>query len=135
MRKVKAIIEQASDGNYSVYMDAEGMEYLVTGTGKTEEEAIKCFKDGYEDTKRYYAEEGKTFEEVEFVFVHSSMTAAYNRWSRRAPLIATHYRSFEGGASYILEQVEDILNRRYSDDGDPDQRWIDLKNLVEMFKI
>ena len=135
MRKVKAIIEQASDGNYSVYMDADDMDYLVTGTGKTEEEAIKCFKDGYEDTKRYYAEEGKTFEEVEFVFVHSSMTAAYNRWSRQAPLIATHYPSFEGGVSYILEQVEDILNRRYSDDGDPDQRWIDLKNLVEMFKV
>ena len=135
MRKVKAIIEQASDGNYSIYMDAEDMDYLVTGTGKTEEEAIKCFKDGYEDTKRYYAEEGKTFEEVEFVFVHSSMTAAYNRWSMRAPLIATHYPSFEGGVSYILEQVEDILYRRYSDDGDPDQRWIDLKNLVEMFKV
>lgn len=135
MRKVKAIIEQTSDGNYSVFMDAEDMDYLVTGTGKTEEEAIQCFKDGYEDTKRYYAEEGKAFEEVEFVFVHSSMTAAYNRWSRRAPLMATHYPSFEGGVSYILEQVEDILYRRYSDDGDPDQRWIDLKNLVELFKV
>ena len=66
MRKVKAIIERAGDGNYSVYMDADDMSYLVTGTGKTVEEAIQCFKNGYEDMKKYYAEEGKKFEEAEF---------------------------------------------------------------------
>lgn len=67
MKQVKAIIERASDGSYSVYMDAD-MDYLVTGTGKTAEEAIRCFKDGYEDTKRFYAEEGLAFEEVEFAY-------------------------------------------------------------------
>ena len=41
MRRVKAIIERAGDGNYSVYMDADDMSYLVTGTGKTAEEAVK----------------------------------------------------------------------------------------------
>ncbi len=41
MRKVNAIIEQASDGDFSIYMDADGMPYLVTGTGKTVEEALK----------------------------------------------------------------------------------------------
>ena len=66
MRKVKAIIERAGDGNYSVYMDADDMSYLVTGTGKTVEEAIQCFKNGYEDMKKYYTEEGKKFEEAEF---------------------------------------------------------------------
>lgn len=66
MRKVRAIIERAADGNYSVYMDADEMSYLVTGTGKTAAEAVNCFKAGYEDMKRYYAEEGKEFEEVEF---------------------------------------------------------------------
>ena len=66
MRKVRAIIERAADGNYSVYMDADDMSYLVTGTGKTAVEAVNCFKAGYEDMKRYYAEEGKEFEEVEF---------------------------------------------------------------------
>lgn len=70
MRKVKAIIERAGDGNYSVYMDADDMSYLVTGTGKTAEEAIKCFNDGYADMKRYYQEEGKVFEEAEFEFVY-----------------------------------------------------------------
>lgn len=67
-RKVKAIIERASDGSFSVYMDADDMDYLVTGTGDTAEEAIKVFVAGYEDTKRYYAEEGKDFEEAEFEY-------------------------------------------------------------------
>jgi len=66
MRRVQAIIERANDGNYSVYMDADDMSYLVTGTGKTVEEAVECFKNGYEDMKQYYAEEGKEFEEAEF---------------------------------------------------------------------
>ena len=68
MRKVKAIIERASDGNYSIYMDADDMSYLVTGTGKTVEEALKVFQDGYEDMKQYYAETGKKFAEVEFEY-------------------------------------------------------------------
>lgn len=71
VRQVNAIIEQADDGNYSVYMDADDMSYLITGTGKTAEEAINTFKENYEDMKRYYAEEGKYFEEAEFNFVIS----------------------------------------------------------------
>jgi predicted RNase H-like HicB family nuclease len=66
MKTLKAIIERAGDGNYSVYMDAEDISYLITGTGKTAEEAINSFKENYEDMKRYYAEEGKKFEEVDF---------------------------------------------------------------------
>jgi len=68
MRKVKAIIERAGDGTYSVYMDADDMSYLITGTGKNAEEAINSFKTNYDDMKRYYAEEGKEFEEVEFTY-------------------------------------------------------------------
>jgi Helix-turn-helix. len=67
MKQVQAIIERAADGTYSVYMDAD-MDYLITGTGKTAEEAIQCFKDGYEETKRFYAEEGLAFEQVEFAY-------------------------------------------------------------------
>ena len=66
MQKVKAIIERAGDGNYSVYMDADNISYLITGTGTTAAEAIASFKDNYEDMKRYYAEEGKEFEELDF---------------------------------------------------------------------
>jgi len=68
MKKVKAIIERAGDGNYSVYMDADDLSYLITGTGATVEKAIKSFKENYEDMKRYYAEEGKAFEDVEFEY-------------------------------------------------------------------
>ena len=71
LRQINAIIEQADDGNYSVYMDADDMSYLVTGTGKSVKEAINTFKENYEDMKRYYAEEGKEFEEVEFNYVIS----------------------------------------------------------------
>lgn len=44
------------------------MSYLITGTGETAEDAIKSFQINYDDMKRYYAEEGKDFEEVEFVY-------------------------------------------------------------------
>ena len=63
-RKITAVIERAKDGTYSIYMDADDMDYLVTGTGKTVNEAMAAFNGGYEDMRRYYAEEGKNFEEV-----------------------------------------------------------------------
>ena len=49
-------------------MDADDMDYLVTGTGKTVNEAMAAFNGGYEDMRRYYAEEGKNFEDVDFIF-------------------------------------------------------------------
>lgn len=72
MKKVKAIIERASDGTYSIYMDAPDMDYLVTGTGKTASEAMQCFTDGYEDIKKVYDEMGKGFEEVEFEYEYDT---------------------------------------------------------------
>ena len=68
MRTVNAIIERAGDGSYSVYMDADDMSYLITGTGNSVEEAIKSFQINYDDMKRYYADEGKDFEEANFVY-------------------------------------------------------------------
>ncbi len=68
MKKIKAIIERANDGNYSVYMDADDVSYLVTGTGATVEEAVKCFEDGYSDMKAFYTKKGMKFEELEFVY-------------------------------------------------------------------
>lgn len=68
MKTVNAIIERSNDGTYSIYMDAPKMNYLVTGTGSTAEEAINTFMGGYEDMKRLYAKKGKEFEEVEFSF-------------------------------------------------------------------
>lgn len=41
---------------------------------------------------------------------------------------------YEVAKDRIGEKVEDLVYRRYSDDGDPDQRWIDLKNLAKSLK-
>lgn len=81
-RKVNAIVERASDGTYSIYMDADDMGYLVTGTGKTVEEAKACFIGGYEDMKDLYKNEGTPFEEVEFKFVYD--TASFLEYYTKA---------------------------------------------------
>ena len=80
-RKIDAIIERADDGTYSIYSDAEDLDYLITGTGKTVSEAKKIFEGGYEDTRRYYAEEGKPFTEVEMVYKYdmASFLAYYSK--------------------------------------------------------
>ena len=81
MRKVNAIIERAGDGTYSIYSDAEDLDYLVTGTGKTVDEAKRIFEGGYEDMRRYYAKEGKPFTEVEMVYKYdmASFLAYYSK--------------------------------------------------------
>lgn len=68
MRKIKAIVERASDSTYSVYMDADDMGYLVTGTGATAAGAIQDFKNAYEEMKEFYNEKGMKFDEVDFEF-------------------------------------------------------------------
>ena len=81
MRKVNAIIERAGDGTYSIYSDAEDLDYLVTGTGKTVDEAKRIFEGGYEDMRRYYAKEGKPFTEVDMVYKYdmASFLAYYSK--------------------------------------------------------
>lgn len=69
MRKVNAHIEIATDGNYSVYIDDENLQYGVIGEGHTEEEAIADFKKTYESMKNSFHQQGQDFEEVEFVFI------------------------------------------------------------------
>ena len=80
-RKVKAVIERASDGTYSIYHDADGLGYLVTGTGSTVEEAMKCFEEGYKDIKRLCAKTGMPFTEVDMVYTYdiASFLAYYSK--------------------------------------------------------
>ena len=70
MKKVRAIIEKSADGMFSIFMDAEEMPYLVTGTGSTVAEAIEKFEGGYADIREYFVSEGKAFEEVEFDYIY-----------------------------------------------------------------
>ncbi len=80
-RKVNAIIERAGDGTYSIYMDADDMDYLVTGTGNTVEEAMQSFMGGYDDMKKCFDAEGKDFEEADFCFKYdmASFLAYYSK--------------------------------------------------------
>lgn len=69
MKKIKAIIETSMDGGFSIYMSgADDMNYLITETGDTIEEAKANFMAAYEDTKQYCIKTGEPFEEVEFNF-------------------------------------------------------------------
>lgn len=81
MKKVNAIIERASDGTYSIFIDADDLDYLVTGTGDTVEEAKRVFEGGYEDMRRVFAEEGRPFTEVELTYKYdmASFLAYYSK--------------------------------------------------------
>ena len=41
---------------------------------------------------------------------------------------------YEAGANAVIEEIENILYRRYSDDGDPHQRWIDMDKVFKELK-
>lgn len=71
MKKVRVFIEQGADGTYSAYLpDDDALDYGLSGDGTTIEETIADFKAVYEGMKQFYAEQGKTFEEVEFQFFY-----------------------------------------------------------------
>lgn len=81
MITVKAIVERASDGTYSVYMDSDRFDYLVTSTGSTVAEAIQNFEKNYADIKSFYEEKGMHFHEVSFNYCYdmASFLAYYSR--------------------------------------------------------
>lgn len=69
MKKVRVFIERGKDGTYGAYMpDDNNLSYGIIGDGDTVENAMKDFLDVYEDMKKFYEEESREFEEVEFVF-------------------------------------------------------------------
>lgn len=74
MKDVNAIIEQASDGNYSVYHDVDALPYLITGSGKTVESAKSDFLQGYEDMKQYCLGRDGEFEEVNWHWSYDTAT-------------------------------------------------------------
>ena len=72
MKIVNAIVERASDGTFSVYMDPDATGYLITGTGDTPEAAVDDFKTAYKEIKDFHEKSGKSFEECEFAFVYDT---------------------------------------------------------------
>jgi predicted RNase H-like HicB family nuclease len=70
MNRVKAFIERGDDGTYGVYADLNDntLNYGIHGDGKTVNQAIDDFKEGYLEMKELYKEEGMNFVEAEFEF-------------------------------------------------------------------
>ncbi|MDR0699653.1 MAG: type II toxin-antitoxin system HicB family antitoxin [Tannerella sp.] len=70
MNKVKAFIERGTDGTYGVYVDLEdtSLNYGIIGDGKTVQEAVEDFREGYIEMKEHFAAEGKPFVEAEFEY-------------------------------------------------------------------
>ncbi|MFV0396998.1 MAG: helix-turn-helix domain-containing protein [Bacteroidales bacterium] len=69
MRRVNLFVEKGDDGTYGVYIDLEEnkLTYGIIGEGRSAKEAIDDFHRSYAEMKELYKEEGKRFEEVEFV--------------------------------------------------------------------
>ena len=75
MKKVNVIIERASDGIYSAYMDEYSLDYGLIGTGCLVDECIEDIKLAYAEMQQLFEEQNRYFEEVEMVFSYdSSMT-------------------------------------------------------------
>lgn len=74
MKKVKAFIERASDGGYSVYIDLNenSLNYGIHGTGTTAREAVDDFKSAYQAMKEFYDSKALEFEEAEFEYAYDT---------------------------------------------------------------
>ena len=70
MNTVKAFVEIAKDGTYSVYVDLEDntLNYGIHGTGDTVKEAIDDFVSAYEAMKKFHHQKGKEFVEASFIY-------------------------------------------------------------------
>lgn len=75
MKKVNVIIERASDGTYSAYMDEYSLDYGLIGIGCSVDECIEDIKLAYAEMQQLFEEQNRYFEEVKMVFSYdSSMT-------------------------------------------------------------
>lgn len=69
MKKIVIYIEKGDKG-FSAYMAENNLDYGIRGEGSTATKTIEDFKESYEEMKDFYAQQGKTFEEVEFDFCY-----------------------------------------------------------------
>lgn len=97
MQQVKAIIERGTDSRYSVYMDTEGYDYLVTATGATEEEAKADFLQAYEEMRAHYERERLPFKPASFIFERCGLMQNKGKMQQtvahrhRATLLRSHF--------------------------------------------
>lgn len=123
-RKVNAIIERASDGSYSIYTDADDLGYLITGTGSTVDEAKKNFEGGYEDTRRYFEEEGKPFTEIEMAYKYD-MASFLSYYSKIISL---------AGLSRLTGINQQQLSHYVTGRRNPSQKTVEkVQNAIHLF--
>ena len=70
--KVKAIIERGKDGSYGIYMDNDDLDFGLLGEGQTVKEAMEDFLVSKEEMRTLYADQGKIFPELEFVYQYDT---------------------------------------------------------------
>ena len=71
MKRVKVFIEK-SDYGFSAYMDDTPLDYSCLGEGKTVEGTIEDFNKAYEEMRKHYQMNGKSFEEIEYEFFYDT---------------------------------------------------------------
>jgi len=71
MKIIKAFIERANDGNYSVYVDLDDktLNYGIHGSGKTAKDAVDDFVSAYETMREFHKIKNKNFVEANFEYV------------------------------------------------------------------
>lgn len=82
MKKIKSIIERASDGTYSVCTECtDDVNFVVDGIGETVEEAMADFLANYNGMKDACARLGEPIEDVEFSYSYdmASFLAYYSK--------------------------------------------------------
>ena len=87
MVTVKAFIERAKNGKFSVYSDSDDnrLDYGIIGEGITAEEAKVDFLGCYDDMLLSYKRQGKAFVEATFVFEYD-MASFLNYYSKTLSL-------------------------------------------------
>lgn len=68
MKQIKAIIERGKDGEYSIFLDCDSLEYCVNGQGETIQEAKADLQGVYDAMRALYTTEHRKFTDVEWTY-------------------------------------------------------------------
>lgn len=69
-RNINVVIERGVDGTFSAFIAEKKCEFGCIGEGNSVEEAKQDFMEAVNEMKEVYAEQGKTFPEVDFNFTY-----------------------------------------------------------------
>lgn len=78
--KVTVIVEKASDGCYSCFVEDDLPGFGLAGHGKTVGEAKADMLSAYEETKEMFNEEGKEIPELDYIYQYD-MQSFFNYFS------------------------------------------------------